>query len=42
LSRPTIRRGREEVQTVERHTERSRVRQAGAGRPPVEKNNRAC
>lgn len=42
LSRPTIRRGREEVQKVERHIERSRVRQAGAGRPPVEKNKLAC
>jgi hypothetical protein len=30
------------VQKVERHIERSRVRQAGAGRPPVEKNKLAC
>jgi len=41
LSRPTIRRGRDEVQRVERRTERSRVRQAGAGQPAVEKNTLA-
>ena len=40
LSRPTIRRGRDEVQRVERGVERGRVRQAGAGRCPVEKNTR--
>jgi len=39
LSRPTIRRGRDEVQQVERAGERGRIRQAGAGRPAVEKNN---
>jgi len=38
LSHPTIRRGRDEVQRVERRTERSRIRQAGAGQPAVEKN----
>ncbi len=32
LSRPTIRRGREEVQHVERRSEQARIRQAGAGR----------
>jgi hypothetical protein len=41
LSRPTIRRGREEIQRVERASERSRIRQAGAGRPATEKNSRA-
>jgi len=41
LSRPTIRRGREEVQRVEREGERGRIRQAGAGRPATEKNIRA-
>ena len=41
LSRPTIRRGRAEVQRVERRTERGRVRQAGAGQPAVEKNTLA-
>jgi len=39
LSCPTIRRGRDEVQQVERAGERGRIRQAGAGRPAVEKNN---
>lgn len=42
LSRPTIRRGRTEVQRVERRSERDRVRQVGAGRPLVEKNIRSC
>ncbi len=41
LSRPTIRRGRAEVQKVERPAERSRVRRSGAGRPRVEKKSRA-
>src|SRR5262245_11469397 len=35
LSRPTIRRGRNEVQRVEPSAERGRVRHAGAGRPAV-------
>jgi len=39
LSRPTIRRGREEVQQKERPSERNRVRKGGAGRKLVEKNN---
>lgn len=39
LSRPTIRRGRNEVQRKERTTERSRVRKRGAGRQLVEKNS---
>ena len=39
LSRPTIRRGREEVQQKERPAERNRVRKRGAGRKLVEKNN---
>ena len=38
LSRPTIRRGREEVQRKERQSERNRVRKRGAGRKLVEKN----
>ena len=38
LSHPTIRRGRDEVQRVERRTERGRVRRAGAGQPAVEKS----
>jgi hypothetical protein len=38
LSRPTIRRGRDEVQRKERPTERNRVRKSGAGRKRVEKN----
>jgi hypothetical protein len=42
LSRPTIRRGRAEVQQGERATDRVRVRRAGAGRPLTEKNNRGC
>ena len=44
LSRPTIRRGRAEVQSTERRTESGRVRRAGAGagRPAVEKNIRGC
>lgn len=42
LSRPTIRRGRDEVQKVEHATERGRVRRAGAGRPLTEKNSRVC
>lgn len=42
LSRPTIRRGRSEVQRVEGLSEQKRVRQAGAGRPRVEKNIRGC
>jgi hypothetical protein len=42
LSHPTIRRGRDEVQRVERQAERGRIRQAGAGQPAVEKNIRAC
>lgn len=41
LSRPTIRRGRTEVQRVERRVERSRIRRAGAGRLRVEKKSRA-
>jgi hypothetical protein len=39
MSRPTIRRGREEVQRKERVTERNRVRKQGAGRLRVEKNS---
>jgi len=39
LSRPTIRRGRNEVQRKERATERDRVRKRGAGRQLVEKNS---
>ena len=42
LSRPTIRRGRDEVQKAERAAERVRVRRAGAGRPLAEKNSRGC
>jgi hypothetical protein len=42
LSRPTIRRGRDEVQKVERAAERRRVRRTGAGRPRAEKNSRGC
>jgi hypothetical protein len=38
LSRPTIRRGRDEVQRGERQAERPRMRRAGAGRLAVEKN----
>lgn len=40
LSRPTIRRGRKEVQRVERVGQPSRVRKEGGGRPATEKNNR--
>lgn len=40
LSHPTIRRGRAEVQRVERRTEQSRIRRAGAGQPAVEKSIR--
>jgi hypothetical protein len=40
LSRTTIRRGRDEVQHVERSSDRDRVRKAGAGRFRVEKNSR--
>lgn len=40
LSRPTIRRGRAEIQKGERAAEPSRVRRAGAGRKRVEKNSR--
>ena len=39
LSRPTIRRGRKEVQWKERQSERNRVRKQGAGRQLVEKNS---
>jgi len=39
LSRPTIRRGRNEVQRKERQTDRNRVRKRGAGRQLVEKNS---
>jgi len=39
LSRPTIRRGRKEVQRKERQSERNRVRKQGAGRQLVEKNS---
>ena len=39
LSRPTIRRGRDEVQKKERQTEQNRIRKIGAGRKLVEKNN---
>jgi len=38
LSHPTIRRGRDEVQRVERGSERGRIRRAGAGQPAVEKS----
>ena len=41
LSRPTVRRGRDEVQRAERVAERGRIRQAGAGQPAVEKNTRS-
>ena len=39
LSRPTVRRGRKEVQQVEPKGQRKRVRQAGGGRLKTEKNN---
>ena len=42
LSRPTIRRGREEVSRVEAPGLQGRVRQAGAGRRAVEKNSPMC
>lgn len=42
LSRPTIRRGRVEVQQGETRAARGRVRKAGAGRPLVEKNILGC
>ena len=42
LSRPTIRRGRDEVQKAEQAAERVRVRRAGAGRWRAEKNSRTC
>lgn len=41
LGRNTIRRGRNEVQRVEQHAVRDRVRQPGGGRPAVEKNTPA-
>lgn len=41
LSRPTIRRGRDEVQRVERRAEQRRIRRAGAGQPAVEKSTPA-
>jgi hypothetical protein len=42
LSRPTIRRGREEVSRAEAPGLQGRVRLAGAGRPAVEKNIPEC
>ena len=39
LSRPTIQRGRDELQRKERSSERNRVRKRGAGRKLVEKND---
>ena len=39
LSRPTIRRGREEVQRKERPSEQNRMHKRGAGRKLVEKNS---
>ena len=39
LSRPTIRRGRTEVQRKERRAGRNRVRKQGAGRQLIEKNS---
>ena len=41
LSRPTIRRGRAEVQKVEGPAEHRRVRRSGAGRLRIEKKSRA-
>jgi hypothetical protein len=38
LSRPTIRKGRDEVQRGEAKAEHTRVRTIGAGRPRTEKN----
>jgi hypothetical protein len=40
LSRPTIRRGRAEIQQIEAPAEASRIRRSGAGRKRVEKNGR--
>ena len=42
LSRPTIRKGRDEVQRGESKAERQRVRTVGAGRPRIEKNVPTC
>jgi hypothetical protein len=42
LSRPTIRKGRDEVQRGESKAERKRVRTVGAGRPRIEKNTLKC
>lgn len=42
LSRPTIRRGRAELQRAESVTEQARLRRVGAGRRLVEKNTRPC
>jgi hypothetical protein len=42
LSRPTIRRGRDEVQGVERPKASSRIRRPGAGRQRAEKNTSIC
>jgi hypothetical protein len=39
LSRPTIRRGRDEVRRKERQVNQERIRKRGAGRKLVEKNN---
>lgn len=39
MSRPTIRKGRKEVQRKERPATRNRVRKPGAGRQRVEKNS---
>ena len=38
LSRPTIRKGRDEVQRGEAKADHTRVRTVGAGRPRIEKN----
>jgi hypothetical protein len=42
MSRPTIRRGRAEVQKVERAGTSGRVRRSGAGRLRVEKSGLVC
>ena len=42
LSRPTIRKGRDEVQRGEAKADRKRVRAIGAGRPRIEKNTLTC
>jgi len=42
LSRPTIRRGRAEVQKVEAAGTPNRIRRAGAGRLRIEKNSLGC